>query len=155
MGGSNGIEVVILIDLWGTSFAGDHFFLGTPSFLGSQISYHSHFLSLGTIIFNYFSHVSLHYTTSKSVFTRYSLSAQSHLLPSLSLASSSTSYKPPIYFTLAQSFFRSSRHNYIPLPTWHLPSDICHLTLNLYKMNWSFLPNLVHGSFLPNHYSSS
>lgn len=51
MGGSNGIEVVILIDLWGTSVAGDHFLLGTPSFLASQISYQSHFLSLSAVLF--------------------------------------------------------------------------------------------------------
>lgn len=94
--------------------------------------------SLFTLIFNYFSHVSLHCIAFKSVFTRYSLSVQSHLLPSLSLVSPLTSYKPLIHFFLAQSSLQSSRHDYIQIPTWHLPSDICHLKLNTYKMKLIF-----------------
>ena len=90
-------------------------------------------LSLCTLIFNYFNHGSLHYTAFKSVLTVYHLSAQSYLLPSLSLASPSPSYNSPIYITLPQVLFRALG-TIIQLPTWHLPSDMHHLNLNMYKM---------------------
>lgn len=96
------------------------------------------FLFLCTLIFNYLSHVYLHQTAFKSVFTMYHLSAQSYLLPSLCWASPSISHNHPIYFTVAQSFPQRSKHNYIQLPIWHLASHICHLKLNMYKMKLIF-----------------